>query len=280
MARCCCETSSTESGSRMEPRSTPRDHADLIHNSCAYPVGSVACHLAVTGGTAMIEFTIRDTGPGIAAADLQRLFQPFVQVDSGHTRRHGGSGLGLSIARQLARSMGGDVVVASVVHQGATFCLRLPARPESAGAAAVPAVAQRRPPQLAGRRVLVVDDAADNRLLLGRVLQRCGCEVAFAEDGARAVAAVTGAAATGGTPDLIVMDVQMPVLDGCAATRELRRLGFTKPVVAVTANAMAGQRDECLRSGCDAFLTKPIDVPALYDLLARTLVSEQPSSTS
>ena len=229
--------------------------------------------------------TIVDQGVGMAPEVVQRLFQPFEQADVSTTRRFGGTGLGLAICRQLVHLLGGSVAVDSAVGQGSRFRVRIamgdvvgvervaewsPA-PSAASAPAgladssAAAAVAAEPLVLAGVRVLLVEDGPDNQRLIGRILGKAGCEVALADNGRVGVDCATAAKPPF---DLVLMDLQMPVMDGITATRELRRLGVRAPIVALTANAMASDRDLCLAAGCDEFLTKPIDRRRLLQTVA------------
>ncbi len=249
--------------------------------------GSVTVRVgaATVDDARVLHFDVVDTGIGIAAERLPMLFEPFMQADSSTSRRFGGTGLGLSISRRLAVLLGGVVDVVSAPDAGSTFTLRLPAgesaigewTPWQPGAAAVNeaegtasgrgAAAKTR---LAGR-ILLAEDGADNQRLLTTILRRAGAEVHSASDGQQAVAAATQSQAAGKPFDLILMDIQMPVLDGYLATRQLRDLGWRGPIVALTAHAMEGDRDRCLAEGCDGYETKPVRVDHLLATCARFL---------
>lgn len=221
------------------------------------------------GAHATLRFEVRDSGIGIPADDLERIFDPFTQGDASTSRRHGGSGLGLSIVRQLIGLMGGQVGVESRVGEGSAFwcLLRLPLAPAPA-ASAEPVPAERLP-RLSGR-VLLAEDNDVNQVVLGAMLERLGCEVDVVSDGAQAVQA----AATG-RYDALLMDCHMPVVDGYEATRRIRegeaeRLGARRlPIVALTAAALAEDRAKCLACGMDDHLGKPVSLPQLAAALGR-----------
>ncbi|MFP5378617.1 MAG: ATP-binding protein, partial [Vicinamibacteria bacterium] len=233
-----------------------------------------------TAGT--VRFSVTDTGVGIAPGQQARLFEPFYQADSSTARRFGGTGLGLSIARQLAGLMQGHVWVESVPGEGSTFHLEVPlpeAAPEATtlGAVAAPGggpTAAARPFTPLGLRVLVVEDNVINARVVARMLQRLGCAVDGADTGVAALAALEG-----GAFDAVLMDVQMPELDGLEVTRRLRTLesgtGRHVPVVALTANAMKGDEQRCLDAGMDGYLTKPIAIERL-DAELRRVTSRRP----
>jgi len=222
------------------------------------------------------ELSITDTGPGVSAEMQQRLFIPFVQGDSSLSRRHGGTGLGLAISQQLAQALGGDVTLTSEIGVGTTVVLRLPigdVPPTTVAGTAVPAsdpaATDAGAAKPAARRVLLVDDAADNRRLLSTILRRSGVEVATAENGELGCRSVADANASGLPFDLVLMDIQMPVLDGHAAARRLRQEGCTIPLVALTAHATETDRETCLAAGFNAYITKPISRQQLNDLVQR-----------
>ncbi|MFM2089848.1 MAG: hypothetical protein RLZZ127_337 [Planctomycetota bacterium] len=212
---------------------------------------------------------VHDTGIGIPPGDLARLFQPFVQAESGSARRYDGSGLGLAISRRLAELMGGGIGVDSSVGSGSVFTVRL--RCPRAAAAAGHAAAG---PVRTGLRVLVAEDHPVNQQVVAAMLQRLGVQTTVAGDGGEAVAAL----AAGGY-DLVLMDIHMPVLDGFAACARIRdreeRLGGLGPggrrvpVVAVTADAMAGDRERFKAAGMDDHLPKPLTLEALATVLRR-----------
>ncbi|MFN8546415.1 MAG: PAS domain-containing protein [Candidatus Eisenbacteria bacterium] len=218
-------------------------------------------------GQSVLCGSVTDTGIGIPTSRLEAVFQPFTQADGGITRRFGGSGLGLTIARQLLLRMGGDLFAASEEGEGSTFVFRVPLT--TAGRAPSTAIrstgvlacdegeaARRVVPHL-GFRVLVVDDNAVNRVVATRFLERWGCDVSIAEDGEQALERMQTSEF-----DVVLMDVQMPVLDGLTATRRWRVLetasGRHLPILALTAHAMAGDRESCLRAGMDGYVAKPI----------------------
>jgi signal transduction histidine kinase/ActR/RegA family two-component response regulator len=217
-----------------------------------------------------LRLAVSDTGPGVPAELRERLFMPFSQGDSSTTRRFGGTGLGLSICRELAQLMGGRVGVDSVLGQGSTFWAELPL-PGSAPAAAADSTEASELERLFHTRVLMVEDNPVNMMIAVAMLEHWGVRVAQATDGRSAVAAVHAAVQDGDPFDAVVMDVQMPVMSGHAAARELRSQypPRTLPIIALTAAALISERDEALAAGMDDFLTKPVDAPTLRASLAR-----------
>ena len=227
---------------------------------------------------------IIDTGIGIDPQHFAELFQPFHQVDNSHSRSFGGTGLGLAISKRLAQVLGGDIVVHSRPGAGSTFSLRIAVgslkhvpliRPSSEVVADPVAPAQGDPVPLRGCRILLAEDGPDNQRLVSFLLRRAGAEVDIAENGRQAVEMALATFPGWGqrysdprTPyDLVLMDMQMPIMDGYAATRRLRREGYTRPILALTAHAMKGDREKCLAAGCTAYLTKPIDHAALVQAI-------------
>jgi PAS domain S-box-containing protein len=241
--------------------------ANFLSNAIKFTEsGKIVLAAAREGDGDNVLIEVHDSGPGIAAGTLERLFQPFTQADESTTRRFGGSGLGLSIARELATLMGGEVGAASREGSGSRFWVRLPL-PRAEGAAPAPVAAPAR--AIEGLRVLVVEDNAVNMLITVAMLGRWGVRTGQAADGRAALASVAEADAAGTPYDLVLMDVQMPGMSGHEATRALRAAGHRMPVVALTAAALVSERDVALASGMNDFLTKPVDVDKLREALVR-----------
>lgn len=226
------------------------------------------------GDSAGLQVQVYDSGIGIPASALPLVFEPFSQVDESHTRRFGGSGLGLAIVRQLSRSLGGDIGVTSAPGQGSTFTLTIQVGVDSGSVLVLPeealAVEQKSlklPAIKATGRVLVVDDNQVNRLLVMRILDRAGFEVSEAENGKEAL----DCCVNDNPFDLVVLDMQMPVMDGFEATAALRERGYRGPVLALTANVMADDRRRCLLAGCDDFLGKPVRAKQLLNACVRLM---------
>jgi PAS domain S-box-containing protein len=215
-----------------------------------------------------------DTGIGMSEETLAHLGEPFTQGDESTTRRYGGTGLGLAITHRLVRLMDGSLEVDSTPGEGSTFTLWLPTGPLEGvemdphpdrilqAVRAEPAPTTPRD-ALRGLRVLLAEDAPANQRLITVLLERAGARVAVVENGQAAV----DRAAAGGF-DVILMDMQMPDVDGYQATRRLRRRGFDRPIIALTAHAMSGDREKCLQAGCTDYLCKPIDRARLIEALA------------
>ncbi len=255
---------------------------NLVGNAIKFTEhGSVTITVAEDRDAGSLSFAIADTGIGMTPEQLRAIFDAFSQADESTTRRFGGTGLGLAISRRLARLLGGDIEVRSVPGEGSTFTVRVDAGEaardaerherladalasvvaDGSDAAAPDPTAGTADPELplAGRRVLLAEDGPDNQRLIAFHLRRAGAEATVVGNGREAVDAVLAAAAEERPFDAVLMDMQMPVLDGYGATRELRERGHRGPVIALTAHAMAGDRDRCLGAGCDEYLTKPVD---------------------
>jgi signal transduction histidine kinase/CheY-like chemotaxis protein/HPt (histidine-containing phosphotransfer) domain-containing protein len=223
------------------------------------------------GSTGVLRFTVRDTGIGMTAEQRSRMFQAFTQADAATTRRYGGTGLGLSISRRLVKAMGGAITVESEPARGSTF--RFEARFVPATEAQLEqAAAVAKNIRFDGARVLVADDNATNQLIAREMLAAAGATVHCVGNGAEALSA-----ATTRNFDAVLMDMQMPGMDGLDATRQLRQAGGAMPILAMTANVMDKDRQECLAAGMNDVVAKPIDEPQLLATLAKWLA---PSAAS
>ena len=232
--------------------------------------GAVGVDVARSAGEDTLSIAVWDTGVGIAPEDLSRLFRPFVQLDSRLSRQHAGTGLGLALVRRLVLLHGGEVHVESEVGRGSRFTVALPIRPRPEVPSA-DARAMSRPPTpprgtAVGRTVLIADDDETNRALLRDLLEHHGYVVREARDGREAVAEALAL-----RPDVVLMDVQMPHLDGLAAMRALRASAATArtPMIALTALAMPGDEARCREAGADEYLAKPIALQRLLKLIER-----------
>ena len=238
--------------------------------------GGVRIEASRSAGGAL-RLAVSDTGPGVPQEMQARLFQPFSQGDSSTTRRFGGTGLGLSICRELAQLMGGHVGVTSRIGHGSTFWAELPL-PDGTPAHPLPSTEAADLAALRGARVLVAEDNPVNMMIAAAMLEQWEVQVEQAVDGRCALDAVLAAARHGRPFDAVLMDVQMPVMSGHEATRELRRHYSPSelPIVALTAAALVSERDEAYRAGMDDFLTKPFEVAELRHALARLLQRRAP----
>jgi signal transduction histidine kinase/ActR/RegA family two-component response regulator len=245
---------------------------NLLSNAVKFTADGTIDLSARLNGDAL-EIAVSDTGVGVAPNDLGRLFDKFSQLDASSTRRHGGTGLGLAICRDLCGLMGGAIAVSSTLGQGSTFTVRLPAAHlsplpdlEADATDEVQAPSPRAP-----LRVLAAEDNPVNQQVLKAILSQAGITPELVADGAQAVTVWRG-----GDWDLVLMDVHMPVMDGVAATHEIRRLetvdGRSRtPIIALTANAMSHQVQALLADGFDDHVAKPIDIATLFAALDRAV---------
>jgi len=254
-----------------------------IQVDISYEEGQARPRIEDDGSTPQLQhrrlrIVVTDTGIGIEPGKLQALFKPFIQGDASMTRRFGGTGLGLAISRRLARMMGGDIQVTSEAGRGSVFMVEIGTGPidgvpmvlklpnEEAGR-----VSASTTPGVQGRaiRVLVAEDGEDNRRLVTHHLTKAGMQTSIATNGVEAIDLALASQRSGDPFHLILMDMQMPELDGYDATRRLRREGWRGPIVALTAHAMSGDRERCIEAGCDEYLAKPIDRRALLEMVQR-----------
>ncbi len=216
----------------------------------------------------VLEVIIEDTGIGMSPEQLGRVFDPFAQADVSTTRQFGGTGLGLSISKRLAELLGGSLVATSEEDRGTRFVLTVPAPKADKAAARAQGQGVRKEPVdnnlLEGISVLVVDDAEPNRRLISMYLERFGAHVDTVNDGAQSLTA-----ACDRDYDVVFMDMQMPVMDGISATIELRKRGYDRPIIGLSANAMEADRLLCLNAGCDDFISKPFKFEELVGTIRR-----------
>jgi PAS domain S-box-containing protein len=254
--------------------------SNLVGNAVKFTEnGSITLQVGTTerDGMPMLRFDIRDTGIGMSGAQINGLFRPFAQGDASTTRRFGGTGLGLSISKRLAEMLGGTIEVESEEGRGTTFTVFVAAPPVEAPAgppqSSVPAVSVQEPPttqsavDLTGVRILLAEDGPDNQRLVSFLLRKVGAEVEIADNGRIAVERVL--ANSQERIDLILMDMQMPEMDGYEATSRIRAAGIEIPIIALTAHAMTGDREKCLAAGCSDFGTKPIHRAQLLEQVRR-----------
>ncbi|MBM4781793.1 MAG: response regulator [Archangiaceae bacterium] len=242
---------------------------NLVGNALKFTEqGSVAVQVAVTpidAGSVRVRFEVKDTGIGMTPAQLERIFQPFVQAEASIARRFGGTGLGLSISERLVSLMGGTLKVESVQGQGSTFSFAVPLELRQVAAPLAVTTGPR------SGRVGVCDDNDINLTVAARLVERLGFEVVRAHDGAELLRLVQA------TPcDLLLLDLQMPGLDGYETLARLREAGVKVPAVALTASASVEERDRALAEGFDAFLTKPLNLSDLTTTLDRLRPSGRP----
>lgn len=214
----------------------------------------------------LFKATITDTGMGISESQIIKLFKPFSQADSSMARKFGGTGLGLVLSKKLAQNLGGDLkLIKTVQGVGSTFELSFVAKKSKQTQSYKPDVALNEvTTNFSGLRVLVAEDSLDNQFIISRILNQMGIKVELAENGREAVNK-----ALSHEYDVVLMDIQMPQMDGTEATKLLREKGYQVPIVALTANALKGERENALLSGFDDYITKPIQRNELYKSLGR-----------
>ncbi len=237
-----------------------------------------------------MQFEVVDSGIGMTEEQIVELFKPFSQIDPSTTRKHGGTGLGLTISKRLAEKLGGGITVTSTLGEGSTFTVtvgtgpldgaKLLEKPTEAQVSSDPDKTPTAPKTKLDCRVLLAEDGPDNQRLIAFLLKKAGAEVAVAENG-QIAHDLALAARDEGTPfDVILMDMQMPVMDGYDATAKLREAGHTGPIIALTAHAMSTDREKCLNAGCDDYMAKPIDHKKLISLVAEYASRQEPHKTS
>lgn len=237
-----------------------------------------------SGGEPAIQFDVIDTGIGMNTEQMSRLFHAFTQVDNSTTRPYQGTGLGLAISKRLTELMGGRIVVESAPGRGSTFRVTIatglinefepeipPAARSGARLPATEAILSAATDEPLHARILLAEDGPDNQRLIAFLLQKAGAEVVVAGNGRRAVAKVLEAMHAGAPFDVVLMDMQMPEMDGYAATQMLRREGIDVPIVALTAHAMSGDREKCIAAGCNEYLTKPISRSKLIAVICKEM---------
>ncbi|MEA1951780.1 MAG: ATP-binding protein, partial [Planctomycetota bacterium] len=241
-----------------------------------------------------LQFDVIDTGIGMTTEQASRLFQPFTQADASTTRKFGGTGLGLTISKRLAEMLGGDITISSSLGKGSTFSVTVETGPledvsilenvmEAVAKSRQEAKVSAAPMVKLDCRILLAEDGPDNQRLISFVLKKAGADVTLAENGLIAHDKALAAREAGEPFDVILMDMQMPIMDGYAATKKLRAADYAGPIIALTANAMVGDDEKCREAGCDGYATKPIDRAKLFDTIAQFLgqnaaASEAPAS--
>jgi PAS domain S-box-containing protein len=217
-----------------------------------------------------------DTGIGMTQEQIAGLFNAFTQADNSMTRKYGGMGMGLSISQRLAKILGGDITVRSEPGGGSTFTLWIESDVVPATVAAIPnslAPLAAKEGALAGLGILLAEDGLDNQRLMTSHLTRAGAKVTLADNGLIALNAAVAARDAGKPFDAILMDMQMPEMDGYQATAKLREIGCSQPIIAVTAHTMVGDREKCIAAGCDEYVAKPIDKQKLFSTIARLVTT-------
>lgn len=272
--------------------------SNLVGNAIKFSSAGEVCvtaYMSYDLGPYHLCFDVVDHGIGMTEEQMTKLFKPFSQADGSSTRSFGGTGLGLCISKHLAEALGGEIMVRSEFGKGSTFTVTIDPGPlddlyategrqESAGrlkpGSLTPQSADMGKIKLNGR-ILLVEDSPDNQRLISYVFEKAGADVTSVENGQLAIESVLAARDIGKPYDLILMDMQMPILDGYEATRRLRKAGFTEPIIALTASVATQDRDLCIQAGCNDYLTKPIDRKLLLGLVTHYLgVPKEDGSTS
>jgi signal transduction histidine kinase/CheY-like chemotaxis protein/HPt (histidine-containing phosphotransfer) domain-containing protein len=278
---------------RTDPTRLRQVLMNLVGNAIKFTeAGGVQVVISLAPGDqpdrAMLHFEVIDSGIGMSVQQLKNLFQPFEQGDSSTTRRFGGTGLGLTIAKRLAVKLGGDLTARSIPGIGSRFTLSIAAgslegaqlregweavRSESPDAGPADASA------LHGD-VLLAEDGPANQRVISYYLENAGLKVTTADNGRAACKNAMAAMAAGRPFDVILMDMQMPEMDGYSAAAKLRAEGYTRPIIALTAHAMSHDRQKCLQSGCSDYLSKPIEKTKLLNAIAAALVQRNADNLS
>lgn len=249
---------------------------NLVGNAIKFTdSGTVKLMATVRKAGEEVEISVSDTGIGIAPDNLDSIFESFTQADVTTARRYGGSGLGLAITRQLVELMGGTISVSSIIGEGSTFTVNMPlvTANETVDAESDVRSAPSKQGDRPGLRILVAEDNKINQILVRSMIERVGAESHIVENGAEAIREVEAAFGEGGVPfDLVLMDLQMPKIDGLTATRTLREAGFDAhrlPIVALTANAYSEDVENCIAAGMQGHLAKPLTMRALSEVIDR-----------
>ena len=247
-----------------------RYFADEVSSTETESDRDVPARPAESSSSGYLEFEVLDTGIGMTPRQKRSLFQPFTQGDNRVNRDFGGTGLGLAISQRLAKILGGNIKVESTLGEGSRFTCRVKVRPLGDRTQAQPTLpvmqkaveASNQEPRL-NCRILIVDDRRDIRFLSKQLLSKAGATIEEAEDGFHALEQVKQSREKGAEYDCILLDMQMPRLDGYRTAKRLRKLNFQNPIIALTAEAMDGDSNRCIESGCTDYLSKPIDAEAL-----------------
>jgi len=267
---------------RSDPYHLQRCLSSLTDNAIKFTdqgYVQVEVSLQQTQGRSQLCFAVEDTGIGIAPHRQLAIYNSFTQADGSATRKHGGTGLGLSVTRKLVRLLGGELTLASDIDRGSVFSLVIPMGMDISAQTRLERYQcssdrdtdpERAAPSLFSGKVLVAEDVETNQVLMRLMLSKLGLEVTLAEDGRQALQQVLSQSF-----DLVFMDMQMPNMDGYEATRAIRAQGNQTPIIALTANARKGDDRECIAAGCDAYLAKPIDRRRLPRILVQYLRTEQ-----
>ena len=253
---------------------------NLVNNAIKFTENGyvyLSVAMEINGANCYVRFDVEDTGVGIPEEKIACIFDSFTQADGATSRKHGGAGLGLTITRKLCELMDGQLFVQSQVNKGSVFTIMIPTRIEPDDGVAVwnkyelidelnVLMQTEKGTDMYNGKILVAEDNPSNQKLITILLQKIGLEVTIADDGQKAVEKCQSE-----TFDIILMDMQMPNMNGYEATRHLRSQGVTLPIIALTANAMMGDEEKCLEAGCSGYLSKPIDRVKLNEVISQHL---------
>jgi len=268
---------------RSDPTRLRQCLVNLIGNASKFTkTGHIHVHVSVQNDEKdpNIRFDVEDTGIGIPHNKQEAIFDSFGQADGSTTRKFGGTGLGLTITKELAKLLGGSISLTSEPGKGSTFSLIIPAGVDIESQSLIAELerdtsnnerTKMSDIKLSGK-ILVAEDDKVNQMVIQAMLKKAGFQVTMANDGREAVEK-----ACSESFDIILMDINMPNMNGCEATRALRKKGFTLPILALTASVLKSELDECIEAGCDEHLCKPIDRPKLFETLEKYLSSADDS---
>ncbi len=273
---------------RTDPTRLRQVLVNVIGNAIKFTeVGRVrlVSRLASADNEPLVQFDVVDTGIGMTEEQVANLYKPFTQADTSTTRKFGGTGLGLTISKRLAMMLGGDIIlVETTPGAGAHFRISVATGPldnvtmiddPASTTTVIDKPSERKgeseEARLSGCRILLAEDGPDNQRLIAHMVRKAGATVTIVENGKLGVDVALAARDQGCPFDVILMDMQMPVMDGYAATRLLRQKGHTGSIIALTAHAMASDREKCLAAGCDDYTSKPIDKRRLIDAIRQQL---------
>ena len=272
---------------------------NLLGNAIKFTeIGNVTIHVSADSSKQLLQMSVVDTGIGMTVEQRDTIarFEAFAQADGSTTRHFGGTGLGLRISNSLAQLLGGSIQVKSQWGKGSTFSVTVSTGDLTNTEMLLPMIINRQDHKttvneetlsnssikkpLAGLRLLLAEDGPDNQRLISFLLKKAGAEMTVAENGQIAIDKVNEAMMSGEHYDVILMDMQMPTLDGYKATTQLRQAGYTRPIIALTAHAMADDRQKCIEAGCDEFASKPIDQKKLINLIKMSVINDETAMSS
>jgi hypothetical protein len=255
---------------------------NLVSNAIKFTeTGTVQIVARYLEDDGLLQIEVVDTGIGIAPEHQAHLFEPFTQADNSSTRQYGGTGLGLTITKRLVKMLGGSIAFESELGKGSTFRVTIPTAQRSSVPVDPASPLDPAPAALPFRdcHILVVDDRKESCYLISRYIEDAGGRTTTVSNGEAAIKAVDQAEKSDPF-HAVILDIQMPGIDGYETTRRLRAKEFRTPIIAITAGAMLHDREKCLQAGCDDYLSKPVDRRVLVKLLAQYTQNQPPSRTA